>query len=167
MVHLLFATHCLISPFIFWLSHSLHPELPPVPLYQFIPITSFRPCSALVALRKHLPINLPPSVHSSMSLWNIIALCHFVLVDTLLVIAFFSAPAIAFASISFVYIFFSHVPLLSFFNQSYDFWHFKSNITILHTREFINTLWLIKTGNVQSSPVVQQVKEPALSLLWL
>ena len=60
----------------------------PAPLYQFTPIASFRPCLALIALRKHFPINLPRSVRCPMSPGNIIVLCHFILVDTLLVIAF-------------------------------------------------------------------------------
>ena len=86
----------------------------PAPFNQFIPITSFRPCSAVTALRKHFPINLLPSAHPSMSPGNIIALYHFVLVDTLLVIAFFFIVSHCIYFYSFVYIFFSHMPLITF-----------------------------------------------------
>lgn len=110
----------------------------PAPLYQCVPITSFWPWSALFVLRKHFPINPLPSVHHPMSPQNIIVLCHFILVDTLLVIAFLKLCSCHCICFYLIYIpFLPHPPCASAFLFQRVFWFLaflalQYSISVLH-----------------------------------
>lgn len=119
MAHLLLPTYTWLDfSFTFWLGHSFYPEFPacsslPMRTHHFL-LTWV----ALFALRKHFSINPLPSVHHPMSSQNIIVLCHFILVDTLLVIASFKLCCCHCICLYLIYIpLFSHVPLPFLFQR--------------------------------------------------
>lgn len=142
MAHLLFPPHGLI-----FVLHLLAKPFTPSWIPCLFLWTNSDPSlpSAVTALGKHFPINLPPSVHPSTSPWKTTALSHFVLVDTLLVISFLSIMSLSLHLLLFhLSTFFFHMCLCLLSSTSLLIFGISKAASMSSTLEHSSILWLIK-----------------------